>query len=166
MRAPTKAPVVQSALFAALVLAWWTTRASHAGALDVDGRLLVWGGDAPLALRLYYIAWCVNVLLVDTRALPALSQAIVHFVSIGVAFGSGEFFHARLLTASHLLILDLCFGFSFARSNVLGHGFATLTDAQTRAFQERVAPILAWVTTLGCLAIAGAALLLGLDLHG
>ena len=104
--------VFQSAVLLGLVAHWWLGRASASGVIDADGRLLVFGVEAPLTVRVAYALWVSNVLLVQTRVLPRLEQAIVHGVSVAVALGSGEFFHARLLTACHLFVLDLAWGYT------------------------------------------------------
>ena len=48
-----------------------------------------------------------GVLTTDTEKMPYLRQLWFHVISIAVSLGSGELFHARLLTACHLLLLDL-----------------------------------------------------------
>tara|TARA_Y100001960_G_scaffold50535_1_gene51392 strand:- start:237 stop:527 length:291 start_codon:yes stop_codon:yes gene_type:complete len=41
--------------------------------------------------------------------LPKLTLAICHIASFVIAIGAEDFFHARIVTASHLLFLSLCF---------------------------------------------------------
>lgn len=104
--------VFQTLALVTLIAHWWWRRPDASAVVDASGRLLVFGVEAPLTVRLAYVLWVSNVLFVQTRTLPRLHQALVHVVSVALAFGSGEFFHGRLLTACHLFVLDLLFNYS------------------------------------------------------
>lgn len=99
-------------LFLHITLQWWWARQraydDHlANVVDADGRLLPFGSDASRMLIAHYAFWVAGVLYVDYRSmLPNSALQAVHAASVVVAAFSGEFWHARLLTASHLFVLD------------------------------------------------------------
>ena len=72
-----------------------------------DGRFLVFGFDAPNNLKLHYGFWLLGVLYIDySHMLPHAALHLLHFCSYVLAVLSGEFWHVRLLTASHLFVID------------------------------------------------------------
>ena len=78
-----------------------------ANVIDSEGRLLVFGEDAPANVMLHYGFWLCGVLFVDYEDFIENSGTqATHFGSFIVSCLSGEFWHARLLTASHLFVLD------------------------------------------------------------
>jgi len=99
-----------------------------ANVIDASGRFLVFGEDAPANAMLHYGFWLMGILYVDYEAfIPNSGTQATHFASFIVACFSGEFWvrklqfvascveglrltslikHARLLTASHLFVLD------------------------------------------------------------
>jgi hypothetical protein len=78
-----------------------------ANVIDEDGRFLLWGDDAPANVLLHYGFWLLGVLYVDyEEVLPNSANQATHLASYLVACFSGEFWHVRLLTASHLFLLD------------------------------------------------------------
>lgn len=80
-----------------------TIKALHSS----DGRFLVFGFDAPSNLKLHYGFWLLGVLYVDySHMLPHAALHLLHFCSFLLAVLSGEFWHVRLLTASHLFVID------------------------------------------------------------
>lgn len=145
----------QSVLGFGLVMSWWWSLGPHpTPAVDALGRLYIWGEPEPLWLRITYVVWVVSPLLSASTALPRLHQAVVHVASVGVAFSSGEFFHARLLTACHLLVLDVLFRYG-APSEANAHDpFCTLPAAVMPAYDRWVRPAVAGVGALAVLAIA------------
>lgn len=143
--------VFQTLVLMAMIADWWLHRPNASGVIDPSGRLLVFGVEAPLTVRLGYVLWVSNVLFVQTRTLPRLHQALVHVVSVALAFGSGEFFHARLLTACHLFVLDLVFNYSEgseARSSLV------LPPRVMRAFDAYGRAALAWAASIAIAAVA------------
>lgn len=71
------------------------------------GQFIMWGMEAGPMMKLNYLFWVSNVLLVDyAKFLPAFIIPVVHFASVAISFYSTEFWHVRLITASHLFILD------------------------------------------------------------
>ncbi|WP_440881694.1 hypothetical protein [Tenacibaculum sp. C7A-26P2] len=72
-----------------------------------NNEIQFWGGNAPEFLQIIYLLWLLNILFVEHRSLlPKLTVAIVHIASFIIAYNSNEFFHARILTASHLFIIN------------------------------------------------------------
>jgi hypothetical protein len=156
--------VVQSLTAVLLIGYWWMGLSEVSNTVDADGRFLMWGADAPLAIRLYYVIWVVNVLLVDSPIMPWLRTATAHFVSVGLALWSGEFFHVRVLTACNLFVLDLVLGFGMGAPEALGRDFAVVPTRWLPAFRRTVQPLLGWACTLGCLALLVGVAIGGLDL--
>lgn len=76
--------VFQTLVLGTLIAHWWWRRPDASAVLDGSGRLLVFGVDAPLTVRLAYVLWVSNVLFVQTRTLPRLHQALVHLVSVAL----------------------------------------------------------------------------------
>ncbi|MFC5045161.1 hypothetical protein ACFSTE_16605 [Aquimarina hainanensis] len=78
--------------------------------ITANNEIQFWGGNAPKHLQLIYFLWLLNILLVEYRALlPKLTVVLAHIASFIVAYNSEEFFHARILTASHLFVLNCIF---------------------------------------------------------
>jgi hypothetical protein len=93
--------------------------------LTAEGALQFWGGEAPIYLRWMYVFWVMGVLLVEYASLlPKATIVLTHLASVAVAFNSDEFFHARILTASHFFIIN--FVFLFERQNWGGKSFASM----------------------------------------
>lgn len=67
-------------------------------------------GEAML-LNIYkfmYVFWVSNVFLVEFRQyLPKATMYVAHADTVIISLMSNEFFHARVLTASHLFILSV-----------------------------------------------------------
>ncbi|UMM05352.1 hypothetical protein MKR81_24555 [Vibrio campbellii] len=93
----------------AAAIAYWI----HIGAQTTllgEGSILLFGEAVPWQLKLIYGFWLMQLLLVEYRSvLPKLTLAICHIASFVIAIGAEDFFHARIVTASHLLFLSLCF---------------------------------------------------------
>lgn len=147
-----------------IVIFWWFSQAGDVGGvIDAQGRFLMWGTEAPVAVRAIYAVWLFNAAIGDMNDVYPRA-VVVHVVSVAVALASGEFFHARLLTASHLFVLDLAFGVTRMPSPVLPETFVTLPVATRRWFFDTVRPPIIVVVTLGCAGLLVAAAVLGLDL--
>jgi len=153
---------VASACLGGLIFWWLATAAAPEGAIDAAGRFLMWGEEAPLAIRVAYAVWVVNALACDLNDLH-LRLILIHAASVAVALGSGEFFHARLLTASHLFVLDLAFQFTRMPSPTLPEDFAHLPLRWRRWYFARLREPLTWLSVGGVVAITLGALLGGLD---
>ncbi|WP_086775981.1 hypothetical protein [Vibrio coralliirubri] len=111
----------------AATIAHWMCSGEQTSLLG-EGKLLLVGKAIPWQLSVIYGVWLIQLLLVEYRAvLPKLTLIIGHLASFLIAIGADDFFHARIVTASHLLFLSLCFnlksidwgGRSFATSNHL-----------------------------------------------
>lgn len=95
---------ISLALSIAIIL--WRFNASGVQITD-NNEIQFWGGNAPKYLQLIYLLWLLNILIVEHRSLlPKITVALVHIASFIVAYNSEEFFHARILTASHLFIIN------------------------------------------------------------
>ncbi|MFO0563956.1 MAG: hypothetical protein U0269_38380 [Polyangiales bacterium] len=146
----------QTLVLFTLIAHWWWGRPVASGVVDSSGRLLVFGVEAPLTVRLAYVLWVSNVLLVQTRTLPRLHQALVHAVSVALAFGSGEFFHARLVTACHLFVLDLLVNYSEGRDGA--RSAVVLSPTLLRLHERYGRRALSWIASIGIASIAAAQL--------
>jgi len=121
--------------------------------LTPDGALQFWGGDAPIYLRWMYVFWVLGVLLVEYASLlPKATIVLTHLASVAVAFNSDEFFHARILTASHFFIIN--FVFLFERQGWGGKTFVSmpwLLNLTSRSDDERWKSMLvAWLVNVSC----------------
>jgi len=137
-------------------LAVWFSSGSGAS-LTPEGALQFWGGDAPIYLRWMYVFWVLGVLLIEYRQLlPKATILCAHVASVAVAFTSEEFFHARILTASHLFVIN--FMFLFEKKDWGGDRFVSLPwlfgllpgDPQERRSQALLAVVVN-VLTVGTL---------------
>ncbi|YCO01239.1 hypothetical protein ACB087_09470 [Vibrio sp. VNB-15] len=108
-------------------IAYWIHSGTQTTLLG-EGKIVLFGEAVPWQLKVIYGFWLAQLLLVEYRSvLPKLTLAICHIASFMVAIGAEDFFHARIVTASHLLFLSLCFnlksiewgGSEFAVSNRL-----------------------------------------------
>ncbi|SKA62432.1 hypothetical protein SAMN02745132_03618 [Enterovibrio nigricans DSM 22720] len=73
-------------------------------------ELNLFGVAVPWQLKLIYGAWLMQLLFVEYRhVLPKIALAVAHIASYTIAVLADDFFHARIVTASHLLFLTLCF---------------------------------------------------------
>lgn len=153
--------VVASVCMSIVVFWWAATCADLGGSVDADGRFLMWGEDAPWILQGMYATWIVNAVVGDlTDVFPR--TVVLHGVSVAVALASGEFFHARLLTASNLFLLDLAFNLTRNHSSILPDDFAGLPPDTRRWLFERLRVPLSALSTLGCIGWLGYALFFGL----
>lgn len=100
-----------------------------------SAELLLFGAPVPWQLKVIYGAWLIQLLLVEYKhVLPKITLATIHIASYTIAIFADDFFHARIITASHFLFLSLCFdikspnwgGKSFARLEI----FTKVVDSQ------------------------------------
>lgn len=121
--------------------------------LTPEGALQFWGGDAPVYLRWMYVFWVLGVLLVEYGSLlPKATILLTHLASVAVAFNSGEFFHARILTASHFFIIN--FVFLYEKKGFGGQTYAWmpwLASLTARGDDDRWKPALVtWLVNIAC----------------
>lgn len=155
--------VAQSLMLGAAIFVWMYSAPDLAGAIDADGRFLMWGEDAPLAVRIMYCTWVVHAMVGDMNDVY-LRSVLLHSVSVTIAMLSGAFFHVRLLTAGHFFALDLGFRVTALPSDVGRDDFAQLTVPQRRWVYRYVRPVVIGLTVVSTTGVAIAALVLGLDL--
>jgi len=122
--------------------------------LTHDGALQFWGGDSPIYLRWMYVFWVLGVILVEYAALlPKATILLTHLASVAVAFSSGEFFHARILTASHLFIIN--FVFLFERRGWGGETFVSMPwlSRVTSANEDQrwKSTLVSWLLNVACI---------------
>ncbi len=122
--------------------------------LTPDGAFQFWGGDAPVYLRWMYVFWVLGILLVEYGSLlPKATILLTHLASVAVAFNSGEFFHARILTASHFFIINSVF--LFEKKGFGGATYASLpwlTTLTSRSDDDRwKSALVAWLVNIACI---------------
>lgn len=136
---------IRTAMFL-LLLPHWFYHAPMVGTLGWDGGFLFTGVKAPTYIVAYYCFWVIGIPLVDSKTLPNFLTAALHFASVLVALFSGEFFHARLLTASHLFVLDYLFGYSSPYNKTFG----MLSEKWFDRYQKKGKPLIDWLTLIAC----------------
>ncbi|MTH95579.1 hypothetical protein [Roseibium sp. RKSG952] len=138
-----------STVFSSIAMILWGASASLHSVMASDGRFLMWGENAPPYIQAIYSLWAVQV-IVEMRSLPKLTEASAHIVSVLVALFSGQFFFARLLTASQIILLDALL--HYTDPAFLGKETLTVSEtelARFRSFYRRFgAPLLFGLVTL------------------
>ena len=115
-----------------------------------DGKLLIFGLAVPWQLKGIYFAWLAQVLLNEYRhILPKLTILLVHIASLSVALMAEDFFHARIVTASHLLFLSLCFDLKLRSWG--GEDFAISQRINVMMLNINIANLFSRVCSLICL---------------
>lgn len=154
----------QSLVLGTLIFIWWFSTLEPS-VVDADGRLLMWGRDAPLAVRIAYVIWVTTVLFNDVNDFY-WRNAVAHLISVALSLWSGEFFHARLLTAAHIFCLERMGYWFFALPEGPGMVFGTPSAAIRGRYMTHVRPVLGWVTSVSMLILLVSTALFGLDLKG
>jgi predicted anti-sigma-YlaC factor YlaD len=85
-----------------------------ANTLGANGELMIWGGDVGVMLKVNYLFWTFYILLCDDMHSKLTKPSIQGYMtlnvaqlcSVGLSMLSGEFWHARMVTAVHLVVLD------------------------------------------------------------
>lgn len=91
------------------VILIWISQAGKSQVLD-SGQLQLFGTEVPWQLKAIYTLWLLQLLLVEYRyILPKVTILFAHLASLTIALQADDFFHARIVTASHFLFLSLCF---------------------------------------------------------
>lgn len=116
---------------------------------DFSGKFLMWGQDAGPMMKLNYLFWGTNVLMVDyAKFLPFLIIPVVHYASIAISFWSEEFWHVRLLTASHLFVLD---GIALYKFGVIAKDWCHMDGWMVPKWRDYVVPTIALVSLILCI---------------
>ena len=127
---------VAISLCLSVAIAQWiyaSTNTQHLG----DAKLLLFGTPVPWQLKVIYGAWLVQLLFVEYKhVLPKMTLAAIHIASYTVAIFADDFFHTRIITASHFLFLSLCF--DIKAPNWGGESFARLEKVATALHDRRV----------------------------
>ena len=80
-RKGSRSGVWLSLLAIVLIGDWFLGAPQLGGAVDEQGQLLLWGSQAPLAVRVWYAIWVANILVNGTVTRPLIRQHIVQVVS-------------------------------------------------------------------------------------
>jgi len=95
-------------LFPHLLMAgmfFFILRKHNVPTVDTQGRINMVAEESAWMMPVAYAFWFINAHFVDKEdSFPHLAFSVLQSSSILVAAYSGEFWHARLLTASHLII--------------------------------------------------------------
>ncbi|ENM5739913.1 hypothetical protein [Vibrio mimicus] len=87
----------------------WIVSSGQTYLLD-SGYIQLFGTPVPWQLKAIYTLWLLQLLLVEYRyILPKITLLLAHLASLVIALEAEDFFHARIVTASHFLFLSLCF---------------------------------------------------------
>ncbi|ALU45826.1 hypothetical protein [Pseudoalteromonas rubra] len=114
-------------LFVGILLFFKDTKGLSAKVTD-SSRVLIFGVNEPKLLQVLYLFWISGVLLVEYNSyLPKVIVPILHLSSVVLAMKSGDFFHTRILTASHLMIINAKLLYLYD-INYQGFYFARLPD--------------------------------------
>ncbi len=140
--------MLRTIMFLIMVLPWFY-HSNKLNVTDAQGRFLLWGLEAPKHIILYYCCWVIGIPLIDSVTLPNFKNALFHFASVTIAVWSQEFFHVRLLTASHLFILDSMLGFSRKNNDF----FCILTIKQFQFYKNNIKDKIDYLTLLICFII-------------
>lgn len=97
--------VILTALGMSNVLFWVFTLESNGFTINKNGNVYVFNVPAPWYIITTYITWFFYV-ITNSSNLPKNSELLAHCISVFLATISGNFFFARLFTASNLFILD------------------------------------------------------------
>lgn len=86
---------------------WFLSSFGEKTIVTLNGEVQFWGSNAPIYLQIMYTFWVSNVFLVEFRQyLPKTTMYVAHAATMVIALFSNEFFHARVLTASHLFVIS------------------------------------------------------------
>ena len=117
-------------------IAQWIYGSSNTQHLG-DAQLLLFGTPVPWQLKVIYGAWLVQLLFVEYKhVLPKMTLAAIHIASFAVAIFADDFFHARIITASHFLFLSLCF--DIKAPNWGGEHFARIEKIATVLHNNKI----------------------------
>lgn len=110
--------------------------------VDSAGRFWILGAEVPSWMMAFYTFWVINVIFSDSKRFPHISQTWFQLLSVGIALFSGEFFHARLLTACHLFLLDIWLHYSIGEAPY--SDLLRLPNAWNQFFERNIRERLAW----------------------
>ncbi|GAB7143914.1 hypothetical protein [Mycobacterium riyadhense] len=125
---------------ASAIFLWGITVAGSSAVIDHAGRFQMWGENAPALIQAIYVVWVIRVLL-EGRPLPKgqcevppkLTDLGAHLSSTAIALLSGQFFFARLLTASQLFLFDGVL--QYTNRNFISSEFLMLDESAQKRFQ-------------------------------
>lgn len=137
--------MVRTGMFLLLLIPWFS-QASLGSNMDATGRFFFSGVQAPDYIIVYYCFWVIGIPLVDSKTLPNFLTAALHISSVIMALISQEFFHARLLTASHLFVLDYLLSYSTPHEKQFG----VLNQRQFIVYETKIKPIIDHLTFYAC----------------
>lgn len=150
-----------SSLCLSVAIAIWIFNGNQTEILD-DGLLLIFGSVVPWQLKGIYLAWLTQILLSEYRhVLPKLTILLVHIASLTVALMADDFFHARIVTASHLLFLSLCFDLKLRSWG--GTDFAISRRVAVMMSKVNIAKLVYIICSLACLSLTTHLLLSSLN---
>lgn len=128
--------MIQTILGIITLLIWWWGIGDRTAVIDGLGRFYMWGEETALSFRIIYSFWALNLILADSLYLPKLVQAMVQLASLSLSWWSGEWFHVRMLTASHLFFLDGLFG--HYGIDVGGRDFCIIPERYQALYDRRI----------------------------
>ena len=131
---------------------WFYNSIGEKTIVTANNEVPFWGSNAPLYLQVMYTFWVANVFLVEFRQyLPKTTMYLAHAATMVVALTSNEFFHARVITASHLFILNTIVVFKNMDWN--GTNFAMIPALKVFTDDNHWMPtVFPIVMTIGCYA--------------
>jgi len=101
--------------------------------VDSQGRVILFSNENAWMMPSLYAFWFLNAHFVDKDdSFPNLGFSLLQCCSVAIASVSGEFWHARLLTASHLIISR----HFFTEFLHLPEGFARLQPPNIAIFRQ------------------------------
>jgi len=154
-------------LFTQICMQRWSLQyLSHsdetANVIDAQGRLIVFGKNAPPNLILHYGFWLIGILYVDYGDYVSNSgMHVTHIASYLLSCLSGEFWHSRLLTASHLFVLDAIL--YFRNGVTVSAAPLAIMPRNVLAHYQRWLPIINWISFIGCLSCLTTTVICGGD---
>jgi hypothetical protein len=150
-RAKSLHGMIQTIAGISVLFIWWWSIPDRTSIIDADGRFLMWGEDTALSFRIVYSFWAVNLILADSTFLPKLVQVGVQLASLSLAWWSQEFFHVRMLTASHLFFLDGLFG--HYGPGAIDKDFAVIPLKWQPFYNQYVKKTINWVCTVAIVGV-------------
>lgn len=143
--------MIQTILGIITLLIWWWGIEDRTALVDDSGRFYMWGEETALSFRMIYSFWSLNLILADSMYLPKLIQVMVQLASLSLAWWSREWFHVRMLTASHLFFLDGLFG--HYGIDVGGKDFCIIPEKYQEVYDRRVKGTIRYTCTAAIVCI-------------
>lgn len=100
-------------------------------------------------MQLNYLFWVTNVLMVDyAKFLPHMIIPVVHYASVILAMWLGQFWEIRLITASHLFVID---GIVLYKFGVVSKDWCHMKADMVGFWKQNIVPGIALIALLMCL---------------